>query len=99
MAGVPWGAQCPNGVWGVLELPSFVVQAADFAAFIRAVCFLGASFCKSSQNLVFVCCPAGLEPQRPQWSPGPGGPPAPLVSMVAGVPWGAQCPNGALGGP
>ena len=35
VAGVPWGAQCPNGVWGVLELPSFVVQAADFAAFYR----------------------------------------------------------------
>jgi hypothetical protein len=35
VAGVPWGAQCPNGGWGVLEVPSFVVQAADFVAFHR----------------------------------------------------------------
>jgi hypothetical protein len=49
----------PNAETKSLILPHFI--ASGYSA-QRAVCFLGVSIPKSLQNLVFVCCPGGLEP-------------------------------------
>ena len=74
---VPPGARPKNWKFvGVVPVPAVPFDGADVETkssilphFIasgysaqRAVCFLGVSIPKSLQNLVFVCCPGGLEP-------------------------------------
>jgi hypothetical protein len=69
------GSVGPTGVWvadrvsrGALGVPKgptggqSVLDIASGYSALRAVCFLGVSFPKSLQNLVLVCCPAGLGP-------------------------------------